>query len=84
MLVGWLIIFSILCSRPSQFSDPNIVSVAIQRAETLESWLPDDALITFLDLLKTDLRAATVYNTITGEGIRVKWVRRQLGMNEDV
>jgi hypothetical protein len=46
----------------------------------MEFWLPDDALINLIDVLKKDVRAAAVYNTIEGEGIRVKWVRRQLGL----
>ncbi|KAJ7723923.1 hypothetical protein B0H16DRAFT_331112 [Mycena metata] len=61
--------------------DSNIIGVAIQRAERLESsWLLDDALIHFIELLRYDERAAAVYNAIEGEGLRMKWVQRQLGV----
>ncbi|KAJ6512553.1 hypothetical protein C8R45DRAFT_1152250 [Mycena sanguinolenta] len=64
-----------------RFSDPNIITAAIHRAETLESWLQDDALISLIELLERDVRTAAAYNAIEGENIRIKWVRRQLGIS---
>lgn len=55
---------------------------AVRRAEKLESWLSDDNLINFIDLLHKDVDSAAVYSAIEGDGIRIKWVRRQLGMEE--
>ncbi|KAJ6556375.1 hypothetical protein B0H19DRAFT_141744 [Mycena capillaripes] len=63
--------------------DQSVISLAIQRAERLESWLSDDGLINFLDLLQKDVHAAAVYNAIERDGIRVKWVQRQLGVQEE-
>ncbi|KAF7328407.1 hypothetical protein MVEN_02556400 [Mycena venus] len=82
LLFGLLFVTLFFRGSVFNFSDSNIVGVAIQRAETLESWLPDEALITLIDVLKADVRAAVVYNAIEGEGIRRKWVRRQLSMKE--
>ncbi|KAJ7036951.1 hypothetical protein C8F04DRAFT_1093910 [Mycena alexandri] len=60
--------------------DSNIIGLAIRRAERLESyWLPDDALIHLIELLRYDERAAAVYNAIEGDGLRMKWVQTQLG-----
>ncbi|KAJ7218267.1 hypothetical protein B0H12DRAFT_329554 [Mycena haematopus] len=64
-----------------RFANQETINVAVHRAEILESWLQDDALVNLIELLKKDVRAATVYNAIEGEIIRVKWVRRQLGID---
>jgi len=56
-----------------------MIGLAIQRAQKLESdWLKDESMVTFIDLLKKDSRAAAVYNAIDHEAIRLSWVRRQL------
>ncbi|KAJ7899829.1 hypothetical protein B0H13DRAFT_2029329, partial [Mycena leptocephala] len=78
--LGFFFAVIILWGFSFESSHSTVISFAIQRAERMESWLPDDALINLIDFLKKDVRAAAVYNTIEGEGIRVKWVRRQLGL----
>ncbi|KAF7374283.1 MFS general substrate transporter [Mycena sanguinolenta] len=78
-----LIVILVFWVFPSlHLSGSNVISAAIRRAEMLESWLQDDALINFIEILKRDVRTAAVYNAIEGESLRMNWVRRQLGIND--
>ncbi|KAJ7790709.1 hypothetical protein B0H14DRAFT_3161274 [Mycena olivaceomarginata] len=78
------LILILLGSLPFHLSigEQDAIRSAVQRAEKLESWLSDDNLINFIDLLQKDVDLAAVYSAIEGDGIRVKWVRRQLGVEE--
>ncbi|KAJ6615852.1 hypothetical protein B0H10DRAFT_40391 [Mycena sp. CBHHK59/15] len=60
---------------------PNFRIQAITRAQELEtSWMNDDDLLTLIDLFEQDAVAAEVYNSMTLEHLRVKWVQRKLGL----
>ncbi|KAJ6577023.1 hypothetical protein DFH09DRAFT_1276386 [Mycena vulgaris] len=56
------------------------ITSAIRRAQNLEAWLDDDSLVAFIEILETDSKAAEAYCAIEREVIRVKWVRRKLGI----
>ncbi|KAJ6549637.1 hypothetical protein B0H10DRAFT_2128347 [Mycena sp. CBHHK59/15] len=59
-------------------SNRGVIAVAVERAQCLESWLDDDSLVAFIELLEKDLGAAEAYTVIEREAVRVKWVQRKL------
>ncbi|KAJ6549629.1 hypothetical protein B0H10DRAFT_2128274 [Mycena sp. CBHHK59/15] len=61
-------------------SNRGVIAVAVERAQRLESWLDDDSLVAFIELLEKDPEAAEAYAVIEREAVRVKWVRRKLEM----
>ncbi|KAJ7229717.1 hypothetical protein C8J57DRAFT_190936 [Mycena rebaudengoi] len=52
---------------------------AIERAQTLETWLDDESLVTFIELLARDSGTVETYNALHRGSVRVEWVRRKLG-----
>ncbi|KAJ6573598.1 hypothetical protein B0H10DRAFT_2105007 [Mycena sp. CBHHK59/15] len=61
-------------------SNHGVIAVAVKRAQHLESWLDDDSLVAFIELLGKDPGAAEAYAVIEREAVRVKWVQRKLEM----
>ncbi|KAJ6554104.1 hypothetical protein B0H10DRAFT_1231841 [Mycena sp. CBHHK59/15] len=64
----------------SHTPNPPIIVSAIQRAQRLESWLDDESLLPLIEILEANPSASESYSAIEQDGIRVKWVRRKLGM----
>ncbi|KAJ6626663.1 hypothetical protein B0H10DRAFT_1998053 [Mycena sp. CBHHK59/15] len=72
---------AIITAHMNQSTEPaTIIAVAVERAQCLESWLDNDSLLAFIELLEKDPGAAEVYVVIEREAVRVKWVRRKLEM----
>ncbi|KAJ6626730.1 hypothetical protein B0H10DRAFT_1998348 [Mycena sp. CBHHK59/15] len=61
-------------------SNRGVIAIAVEHAQRLESWLDDDSLVAFIELLEKDPGAAEVYMVIEREAVRVKWVQRKLEM----
>ncbi|KAJ7610503.1 hypothetical protein FB45DRAFT_1038070 [Roridomyces roridus] len=76
-LLAWQRLF-LTTSNP----ESSTITRAVHRAQELETWLNDDSLALFIDILREDGRLAGVYNSIQREGLRERWVRRQLNESE--
>ncbi|KAJ7789819.1 hypothetical protein B0H14DRAFT_3502547 [Mycena olivaceomarginata] len=60
---------------------PRRKMAAIVRAQQLESdWLPEDQMIRFIDILKSDKDAVDAYSVLGIPSLRKGWVRTQLGI----
>ncbi|KAJ7665581.1 hypothetical protein B0H17DRAFT_1210918 [Mycena rosella] len=86
---GALGLFALIVLRTSVFNlrkalDGNVsidgilskssISVAIERAQALETWLDDESLVAFIEMLERDPGTAEAYNALHCGSIREKWV----------
>ncbi|KAJ7480746.1 hypothetical protein FB451DRAFT_1238348 [Mycena latifolia] len=60
--------------------DKSVTALAIERAQTLETWLDDKSLVTFIEILERDQETSQTYNALHRGSVRAEWVRRKLGI----
>ncbi|KAJ7472568.1 hypothetical protein FB451DRAFT_299281 [Mycena latifolia] len=61
-------------------SDAYSITSSIRLAQRLETWLDDDSLVVFIEILESNSEAREAYCAIEREAVRMKWVRRKLAM----